>query len=655
MSGMTAPVETDVVDTPEPALASAATGAPGGAVPPTARAKVSPGPLGVFLIAALVPTIFTPAVFSPTFSPKLALLLLVGAVGAVPLVRLARSSQATWAARGALAFLVVGLIAALLSAAPAIGFFGLYDWGTGWLFWFGCAGAFALGARLKPDQLNWALAGIVVAAVANSIAAVVQVVANPSGALSLYQGKQADGFLGNPIHLEALLLGALALIARQASLGKARMWWWPGVLLISVALELTLERVALPIAVAIIVLSLVCYGLRRAAPFAVLTLVGYGIGYVSAGSGLGSRVASGTSTTTYGTRFNIWKLALEGVVHHPFVGVGPGEVISVIAPHVNASFAAHLGPGTLPFDSHDFIIEVVATTGVLGLAAFFTWLGGAALKARGPFLACAVAMLVVELIEPINVGITPEALLALGVATVSIAGQPVGLLALSSWLRHPRAAPKTGSVPVAGLPEAGDVHDDLASSEGRARGRLLRPSVLATVVLVVAALFVGSTMVLGDHDLLTSDQDIAPQAKVSSGLDANRVLPYWPDSAVAIAQGYLFASNISHSGSRPLEQALAWYVTAAGRDPADPILRAEIGTLELQLGNRLAAERQDLRSLRLDPWTFLALESLGTIAREDHDWRTSVYWYKKALAVAPAGNDVAHLISEDEAHLQPTG
>ncbi len=177
----------------------------------------------------------------------------------------------------------------------------------------------------------------------------------------------------------------------------------------------------------------------------------------------------------------------------------------------------------------------------------------------------------------------------------------------------------------------------------------------ATAVLVVAALFVGSTMVLGDHDLLTSYQDVAPQAKVSSGLDANRLLPYWPDSAVAVAQGYLFASNVTSNGSRPLEQALAWYVTAAGRDPADPILQAELGTLELQLGNRRAAESQDLRSLRLDPWTFLALEGLGTIAREERDWRTSVYWYKKALVVAPAANDVAHLIAEDEAHLSPAG
>jgi hypothetical protein len=649
---MATAMEIDSIEVREPAMLGAA--ATGGVAPPTARAKLSPGALAVFLTAALLPSIFSPAVFSGTFTPKLAVLLLVGAFGAVPLFRLARSSQVSWAARGALAFLVVALISALLSAAPAIGLFGLYDWGTGWLFWFGCAGAFALGASLKPEQLNWALGGIVVAAVANSIAAVAQVVTKPTGALSLYQGTQADGMLGNPIHLEALLLGALALIARQASLGKARRSWWPAVLLISVALELTLERVALPIALAIIVVSLVCYGLRRAAPFGLLTLVGYGIGYVSAGSGLGSRVASGTSTTTYGTRFNIWKLALEGMVHHPLVGVGPGEVISVIAPHLSASFAAHLGPGTLPVDSHDFIIEVAVTTGVLGLVAFFTWLGGAALKARGPFFACALAMLAVELIEPINVGVTPVALLALGVATVSINGQPVGLAALSRWLAHPRPT-SAGSVPVAGLPEGGTAHDGPAGHERSAGRGLARPSVLVTSVLVVAALFVGTTMLLGDHDLLTSYQDIAPQPKISSGLDANRVLPYWPDSAVAVAQGYLFASNFNNSGSPPLEHALAWYLTAARRDPADPDLRAHVATLDLQLGNREAAEREDLQALRLDPWTFLALESLGTIAREEKDWRTSVFWYTKALVVAPTANDVAQLISQDESHLQPTG
>ncbi len=596
--------------------------------------------------AALLPTAFSPSVFSTTFTPKLALLLVVAAVGAVPLVRLARSSQVAWAARAAIGFLAIALISALLSGSVDIGFFGLYDWGTGWLFWLGCAGAFALGASLRSDQLNWVLGGVVFAAIVNSLMAFFQVALQPSGALTLYDGSQADGMLGNPIHLEALLLGTLALIAGRASVGVSRKLWWPVVLVVSAALELTLERVALPVLIVIIGGALVVYGVRRAAPFGVLTMIGYAAAYVAGGSGLGSRVASGTATTTYGTRIDIWRLALQSVVDHPLVGIGPGQVVSAIAPHVSATFAAHLGVGTLPADSHDILVEVLATTGVLGFVAFVAWIGGAALRTGGPFLACAAGMLVVELIEPLNIGITPVALLALGAASVSVAGQPVGLAVFREW-RHPAAGTVAEPAPPAGATA------NEAANAGAGRGRF-RPSAVVTALLVVASLFVGVTMVVGDHYLLSNYQDVLRQPKIVAGKDANGLLPYWSESAEAVAEGYLWASDFNNAGLTPVKEALAWYATAVQRFPASPVLPAQMGALELQLGNRVAARQQYLRALALDPWTFYALEGLGTMAKEAHDWRTSLYWYDRALTVAPPANDLANLIRSDEAHLSPS-
>ena len=100
-----------------------------------------------------------------------------------------------------------------VSPSPNIGFFGLYLWGTGWLFWLGAAGAFAIGASLRTSDRKWLFAGLVVGALGNALIAIFQIVSNAqSGGLALFDGTQADGALGNPIHLEALLLGALALI-----------------------------------------------------------------------------------------------------------------------------------------------------------------------------------------------------------------------------------------------------------------------------------------------------------------------------------------------------------------------------------------------------------------------------------------------------------
>jgi tetratricopeptide (TPR) repeat protein len=152
--------------------------------------------------------------------------------------------------------------------------------------------------------------------------------------------------------------------------------------------------------------------------------------------------------------------------------------------------------------------------------------------------------------------------------------------------------------------------------------------------------------------MLTSYQDIQPQQKLAAAKNANRLLPYWSDSAVAVANAYSWASSFNNSGTAPTIEALNWYLIAASRFPASPTLPADAGNLELQLGNWRAAQQDDLRALHLDPWTYLALEGLGTIAADEHDWHTSLFWYQRALIVAPSNNDLNRLIKADELHLQ---
>src|ERR1035441_2454972 len=122
------------------------------------------GAFASFGVAALC-LAFSPKVSSGTFTPKFAVLLLFAAVGVVPLFRLVRErSPLRWPARAAVAFLAVALVSALISPSPNIGFFGLFLWGTGWLFWLGAAGAFAIGASLGPNDRQWLFGGLLVGA-----------------------------------------------------------------------------------------------------------------------------------------------------------------------------------------------------------------------------------------------------------------------------------------------------------------------------------------------------------------------------------------------------------------------------------------------------------------------------------------------------------
>ena len=210
--------------------------------------------------AAALCLAFSPKVNSVTFTPKFAVVLLFAAVGIVPLARLVRpASPLRWPARAAVAFLAVALVSALVSPSPHIGFFGLYLWGTGWLFWLGAAGAFAIGASLDPKDRRWLVAGLLVGSAGNALVAIFQIVNNPSSpGLVLFDGRQADGFLGNPIHLEALLLGGLALVLGRACRSPLR--WGVLVLVLAVGLEFTFERFAFGVLVLLVLYALYTYG-----------------------------------------------------------------------------------------------------------------------------------------------------------------------------------------------------------------------------------------------------------------------------------------------------------------------------------------------------------------------------------------------------------
>ena len=101
--------------------------------------------------------------------------------------------------------------------------------------------------------------------------AVWQVVVNPpTPGLGLYDGTQADGLLGNPIHLEALMLGGLALVLGRTCRSPLR--WAPAVLLLTIGLEFTAERLGLPILALLVCYAIYSYGVRRGATFGALVL-----------------------------------------------------------------------------------------------------------------------------------------------------------------------------------------------------------------------------------------------------------------------------------------------------------------------------------------------------------------------------------------------
>ena len=574
--------------------------------------------LGVFaaIAAAALCLAFSPKVGSVTFTPKFAVLLLFAAVGIVPLARLVMTrSPLRWPARAAAAFLVVSLVSALVSPSPNIGFFGLYLWGTGWLFWLGAAGAFAIGASLGSKDRQWLFAGLLVGALGNALIAVFQIIKDlPTPGLSLFDGNQADGLLGNPIHLEALLLGALALVLGRAC--RAPLRWSAVVLLLAVGLEFTFERFALVVLALLVLYALYAHGLRRGGIFTLLIALGYGIGYLGGGSGLGSRVSSGTSETTFGLRLRVWLQGARYVLHHPLVGSGPGQLRTAMDSSAMLSFYQHVLVGRILTDGHDVFVEVAVTTGLLGLGCFLVWLLGAARAARScAFLGFGGAMIAVELVEPINVAILPLAFLALGAATA------VRL--------RPEAIP--GKTP---QPADANVEQSVG---GKFSERTVAPyAQVTTVIALVLALFLGTTMVAGDAYMFRgTNSGPGRPFNLAAAKDANRLLPYWPDPALEIAQIKAFDSLNSVSAARTdLAEARQWTAVAASRDSKNPETLTLLAGADAEIKAFALARTEYYRALSCDKWYTQAFEGLGQLDGIEHNWSGAVHYYQVALTTA---------------------
>ena len=575
--------------------------------------------LGVFAAvgAAALCLAFSPKVNSVTFTPKFAVLLLFVAVGIVPMARLVvPSSPLRWPARGAVAFLAVALVSALVSPSPNIGFFGLYLWGTGFLFWLGAAGAFAIGASLGPKERRWLFGGLLVGSVGSALVAIFQIVQNsPTPGLSLYDGTQADAFLGNPIYLEALLLGGLALILGRACRSPLR--WGAVVLVLAVGLEFTFERFAIVVLVLLVLYALYAYGARRGGVYTLLIGAGYGIAYLSRGSGLGSRVTSGTSETTFGLRLRVWLQSAHYVLHHPLLGAGPGQLRTAMDASATLSFFQRVQAGRLLTDGHDIFVEVAVTTGLLGLACFLVWsVSAARIAGRSAFLGFAAAMIATELVEPINIAVLPLAFLGLGAATAV------------------RARPEAAPDGEAGRPD--DQHSVPVHGPGQEKRGPAAYVRVTTLVALAAALFLGVTMVAGDAYIFRATNFAPGQPyNLAAANDANRLLPYWPDSALKVAQIEAFDSLISAStATAHLADARHWTAVAVSRDSHSPQLWTMLAVADVDLKAYGLARSEYLRALSCDKWFTQALQGLGQLAGIDHNWKQAVHFYELALTTA---------------------
>ncbi len=511
---------------------------------------------------------------NPYFGPRAAVLLVLAALGLPVLALRAWRSRLAWGARAAVAFLAVAAVAAALSPAPWVGFFGVDEVGTGWIFFVALAALWALGTDLGEAGAELLGRGLLLLALLTGGAIVLEVGGQGWSALGTFVTHfpglqftrgQPTGFAPNAVFAAQLLIGGLALLAWRSERSNPVAWWVMTAGL-GAATYLSSERYGLLLIAGLAVWVLVVRRARAAAWFVAATGGGLLVGLafqklVQSGSSAHFRlVAAEGGNGTVGPRMREWTAALHAVAARPVVGIGPGQSAVAIVPY--RPVPSLLRDGLFP-DAHNFLVEVAVTTGLLGLGLFLAWLVPGLRHARGALLLYALVVLAGGLIEPLNITTTSLAFLALGAAAVGA-------------VRAPPGASSGAPVPLPGW--------------------TVTAATAARVVLVLVALFAGITLMVGNtelHDGIVNSDSNALAA-------ASRHLPMWSDAANALSD-LANTDARSHPSANLVKVAVAWNHVAIAREPQDASAWARLGFNLQELGNLRAAEAAVNRSLALDP------------------------------------------------------
>jgi hypothetical protein len=279
-------------------------------------------------------------------------------------------------------------------------------------------------------------------------------------------------------------------------------------------------------------------------------------------------------------RLHIWKDTLGLIASRPLVGYGPDN-FGLVFPSFQTGSWSRL---SLIDESHSELLQIAATQGVIGLAAFawlcivfarLWWKGRNQMMAGGILGACAGYLITVL----VNFSVVPAALpfwLFLGAAAVILQGE---------------AAP------------------------GQAPQRAGRPLHLAAGLLTVAVLALPAVAVpyIADarlHDALTAFAAGDQGRAVSLVTDARSLQPQQPLYAAA-------AGNVAMAGS-DWSRARDAYRTAASLGSFDPSVFRQLAIADGHLGlhdEAVAAAKRSVELNRFDPRNLAVLQALTSGAK----------------------------------------
>lgn len=360
------------------------------------------------------PLLYLPQVYSPYWTPRAALFLLVIGPGVVLLGLLVRARDA--AAVAATAFVGWVAVSASLSHRPAASLLvGVVEDRTA-VFFAGFAAVWAIGRSLGPRGRAIVGPVLLVALLPATVLGIVQLRVDLRPEFPASFTDRSTGLFDNPVFFGALMAGAVGLTC--AWIGRSRRWvaWIPALALFTWALNSSGSRVALAGVCPFVAWALLRSSWRRALPALAAIAIGFLAAMAAPGASDSSSRIEGDITGGRSQRIEAWRPVPEAIASRPIFGWGPGRFDKATGPGLSVEYARVSQPDWVFFDAHNLPLELATTVGMGGLALASLWGLLAVRGARGPLVAFAGPVAVTWLLQPISVHTTVLAMLALGAA-----------------------------------------------------------------------------------------------------------------------------------------------------------------------------------------------------------------------------------------------
>ena len=525
---------------------------------------------------------FFPQLNDVDWVPRLFLTWMLVSLGLPVLILQVRTRDGSRVAAAALLLLGLSVVSMAFAGRPVLSALGHYGGSNSVSLIAGMACAWALGATLGSDGRRRLTTAVLASTSINLVVALLQAF----GDLEPYRLPSENGvtgLLGNPVHLAALMSGCVALLAARVAAGS--QWWLLGLPALGVVFPFTGSRIGTLAALVAALASGWQLGRKKGGTVVVLLVLGLVAG--EALHRLTDEASSSTSTRLAGTqsiqveqRLDAWSAGVQAAFDRP-LGTGPGRFVEASSPRTTPRQAA-ASPDTDYIDAHNIVIEYVGTTGLLGGLALLVFLVLSIRQSTGLLLIGALAMLMVYLMQPQSLAVTPVIFLLVGAASRQPNDHAI------RWL--------------------------------------------PTAAIAVPAVVVGAILAVGDFTLRQADLDF----EIEDGRAAARLLAPWPQPVSKAGQiAFYRATSGPQRSERGLDEAVRRLRAAASRDPALATSWNNLADLQLFRRDLPGATASFERALEANPWSLRANVGLASVAALDGDLGTMAQYVDRASRIAP--------------------